>query len=521
MSPVLSLVVASSAWAADPIVLEGTLDDGPPDHVLLPFQVPAGIAEIRVHHDDASEANILDWGLDDPSGFRGWGGGNTEDIVITADAASRSYLAGPLPAGTWNVVIGKAKIVEAPAPYRIEITLSETATLPAQPERTPYEPPAALASGARWYAGDLHVHSRESGDASPTLDAVADAAAERGLDFVVLSDHNTVSQDDLLLDVQARHPDVLLIPGIEYTTYDGHAGAIGATAWVDHRLRDGGPTIADAIEHVHEQGALFAVNHPNLDLGPLCIGCAWAHDVDPKTIDAIEILTGGYTPVGGLFYEQNLALWDGWLDTGARITPIGGSDDHRATLGTGPTDSPIGNPTTMVWADELSVDGILAGLRAGRTVVKLHSPADPMIALWPETLPPEGEDVSDDVPLVATVTGGDGASLTWFVDGVATEVVPVVGDDFTDTRAFDAPAEGLRVRVQLDADGAPQVVTGHWWLRDAPTDTDATGSPSPEGCACSSHGRANPALALVLAAIALGRRRSLSRRAPAPHATGR
>lgn len=182
------------------LVLDGTLGEGGPDHVFLPFEVPEGVVEIEVRHDDLSAANILDWGLDSPEGFRGWGGGNPEPAVVGLDAASRSYLTGPIPAGTWNVVVGKAKIVETPASYAVRVTLRTQATLIPQTERTPYVPTPALETGWRWYAGDLHVHSRESGDASPSIDAVATEAAARGLDFVVLSDHNTVSQDEFLVD---------------------------------------------------------------------------------------------------------------------------------------------------------------------------------------------------------------------------------------------------------------------------------------------------------------------------------
>lgn len=42
-----------------------------------------------------------------PDGFRGWGGGNTEDAVIGVDESSRSYLPGPITPGTSKVVIGK------------------------------------------------------------------------------------------------------------------------------------------------------------------------------------------------------------------------------------------------------------------------------------------------------------------------------------------------------------------------------------------------------------------------------
>src|SRR5690606_8035217 len=118
--------------------------------------------EIEVRHDDLSEANILDWGLRDPDGFRGWGGGNTEPAIVGEQAASRSYLPGPIAAGEWAVLIGQARIAETPARYRIEIVFRTTPTLAPQPERSPYAP-VALRAGPAWFAGDFHVHSRESG----------------------------------------------------------------------------------------------------------------------------------------------------------------------------------------------------------------------------------------------------------------------------------------------------------------------------------------------------------------------
>ena len=65
------------------------------------------------------------------------------------------------------MVIGKAKIIDGSASYHLEVLLKDAPTLAAQSEREPYEAPAALDDEPRWYAGDFHVHSLESGDARP------------------------------------------------------------------------------------------------------------------------------------------------------------------------------------------------------------------------------------------------------------------------------------------------------------------------------------------------------------------
>src|SRR5687767_11751642 len=93
----LGLVVGAARADETLIPIDGTVPaDG--EFFLLPFDVPAGTVEIEIRHDDLSDENILDWGLFEPDGkFRGYGGGNEEPAVVGLDAASRSYLAGPIP----------------------------------------------------------------------------------------------------------------------------------------------------------------------------------------------------------------------------------------------------------------------------------------------------------------------------------------------------------------------------------------------------------------------------------------
>src|ERR1044071_7893997 len=80
------------------------------DYVDVAFVVPAGTQEIRISHTDGSATAILDWGAWSPDGFRGWGGGLTDDALIGVDQSSRGYLPGPITPGTWTVAIGKAQL---------------------------------------------------------------------------------------------------------------------------------------------------------------------------------------------------------------------------------------------------------------------------------------------------------------------------------------------------------------------------------------------------------------------------
>ncbi|UCH29686.1 MAG: hypothetical protein JSV06_01295, partial [Myxococcales bacterium] len=73
----LALVATSPVDAQDPepIHIMGEVPAGEETHFFVPFDVPEGIAEIEVEHRNLTPGNVLDWGLDDPNGFRGWGGG--------------------------------------------------------------------------------------------------------------------------------------------------------------------------------------------------------------------------------------------------------------------------------------------------------------------------------------------------------------------------------------------------------------------------------------------------------------
>lgn len=498
----VAFVLATPLAAAQtPIVLEAPIPEGTPRYFAVPFTVPEGVREIEVRHDDRSEANILDWGLADPQRFRGWGGGNPEPAVVGVDAASRSYLAGVIPAGRWSVLIGQARVTERPARYRVEVVLRASPTLAAQPERRAYSHAPALSAGPRWYAGDFHVHSRESGDASPTLDEVATFARGRGIDFVELSEHNTVSQNDLIAAAQARHPALLFVPGSEVTTYSGHANAIGATRWVDFRVGGDDPsvTIERIAAETLAQGAVLAINHPVLNLGDLCIGCAWSLLTPPGRVGAIELQNGQYSVTGTLFFARSVRFWEALLARGEHVAPIGGSDDHRAGTDRGNLASPIGGPTTMVYATELSVPAILAGVRAGRTVVKLQGPGDPMVELRAGDAGLIGDTVrAARATLRVTVTGATGATLSFVRNGAAQQDVTVSADPFTATREVDAPTGSTddRWRCELTVNGQPRVVTGHIWVAPAlpATDLDAgldapRASPTTPtgGCGCRAH----------------------------------
>jgi hypothetical protein len=477
--------VISTLHLEGPVVADGG------DYLIVPFEVPAGTVEIEIAHSDGSDADILDWGVWAPEGFRGWGGGNTEPIVIGVDESSRSYLEGPITPGTWELVIGKAKLPTGAGAYTADVTFRDAPTLTPLPRDAPSAP--TLATGTRWYAGDFHVHSEESGDARATLDEIGTLARSRGLDFVVITDHNTVSQDGRIAAAQPDHPDLLFVRGIEVTTYAGHGNAIGATSYVDHRAGLDGVGAPTILDEVTDQGAVFSINHPALQLGDACIGCAWRHDDTPwDQVAAIEIHTGNFEVTGTLFTPQAIALWDEQLAAGYALAAIGGSDDHTAGVDEGATGSPIGSPTTMVLADALSEAAILDAIRAGRTVVKLRGPDDPMAELTSgdarigDTVTGVGE-----ARLTLHVTGGDGTLAQVWRDGALVEGFTVEGDDWTHTVVYPVTGERERYRIEI-VQNRRVTVTSHLYVEGDPSLADGG------GCCSAGGGGAAAWLVLVL-----------------------
>ncbi|HSD89958.1 MAG TPA: CehA/McbA family metallohydrolase [Kofleriaceae bacterium] len=491
--------------------LEADVPTSGGDYVDVPFDVPAGTVEIEIAHTDGSDSVILDWGVWAPDGsYRGWGGGNTENAIIGVDQSSRSYLPGPIAAGTWTVSIGKALLDAAGGHYAIDVTCRTDATLTVEP-RAAFDP-VVLSAERRWYKGDFHVHSVQSGDANASFADIAALAKSRGLDFVNLSDHNTYSQHALIAAIQPSYPDFLFLRGTEITTYSGHGNSVGTHDYIEHRLGYNGRTVQGIVDDVAAEGGVFIVNHPMLDLGTQCIGCAWRHvdDTPWAKVSGIEIITGPFDIGVQAFVPRVITLWDQLLDQGNRIAAIGGSDDHRAGTDTGPTASIIASPTTLVHADNLSEAAIVKAVREGRTVVQLRGPGDPFVEMTLDAgmlaTPAEiGDEVSgqNNITVHVHVVGGDGTIAQLWRDGQKVTQKPVAGADTT-VDITDAPADGLhRYRIEVINDLNQRiVVTSHIYITttQAPSDT----------CGCAT-GEASGGLTIGLGLFLLRRRRRRTR----------
>jgi MYXO-CTERM domain-containing protein len=448
--------------------IEGDAVPGNGDYIDVPFTVPAGTVEIQVTKSYTTGANILDFGMWSPSGYRGWSGGLTDDIVVGVQQSSRGYLPGAIDAGQWTVAIGKAQLVGTGTHYAIDITCRDDATLTVLPKAA--WQPVVLESNHRWYKGDFHVHSMQSGDSRALMDDDVALAHSVGLDFINLSDHNTIAQHALAAAQQANYP-VLVLRSSEITTYSGHGNGVGISDYVDHRIGHNGRTMANIVDDVAAQGGVFIINHAAYNLGTNCIGCGWMHpdDVNWDEVQGLEVITAGYQIGVQAVTPTVLKMWDDQEDQGHRISAVTGSDDHSAGSNEGSTGSPVGSPCTLVLADELSEAGIMDGVRHQRTIANLRGPDDPVVELTMKTKDGKDAEIGDDVPGISTanlkvhVVGANGYFIQIWRNGQKIEHVAVTSDDFTKSFS-DTPDIGVvtRYRAELIDDANQRVViTSH------------------------------------------------------------
>jgi hypothetical protein len=501
-------------------------------YVMVPFDVPDGATRIhlRLCHDQpptplsAQIKHTLDLGLwepdDDPArtqdAFRGWGGSSRPEVVLTREVSTTvGYKPGPLPPGEWAAEIGVAAVagVEEGDPdgsvaWRLEISAGFDPADADDPwEPAPYDDTPRNAE-AGWYKGDFHVHARHSNPNDAEMQdvfnyAFGDRPDGAGLDFITLSDYVTDRQWDEIGRFQHQFPDKLIVRSAEVITYLGHVNNHASLTQVDHRtgdvyeLRHGSLTLlrearpaSTIFDDIHASGLGWTqVNHPTTfpskvpGFGNLCRGCSWEYtddETDWTKVDAMEVSTGpaGYTdpkgnePGPNPFTPPAIEWWDRLRRDGHDITAVGSSDSHKADREE-LTASPIGEATTVVYAPELSEQGIRAGILAGHAYLKFFSSDGPDLrfeAVGPGETAIMGDELSSAIAVfTARVIGGAPAAespqpreLVVLRDGVPILVLPVTSADFS--FSFEGVLRG-DYRLQLQRGSAIEALTNPITLR--------------------------------------------------------
>ena len=487
--------------SGDHLILQGVVRGSQnQSYVKVPFAVPAGTERVTITfaYTGQEQHTALDLGLLDPTELRCWSGGNKSTLTVGLMDATPSCLPGAIPSGTWNVLIGVPNIrAGVESHYFILVDLSRSGAVAALPPilREP------LRAGPAWFRGDLHMHTAHSDGQCPSqtgkmvpcpLFFTVDAAARRGLDFIAITDHNASSQYDAMRELQPYFDKLLLIPGREITTFQGHINFLGSTDFVDFRL-DGHtvPDVNTLLRSAARVGAITSINHPLSPSGEICLGCGWTPTtpVDMHLLTGVEAVNGGSERSG----ISDLPFWNQELNRGCRLTGIGGSDNHRPMQ---PLDQigSIGSPTTVVYAAELSTPAILDGIRAGHVFIDVAGTHDRLLEV---TAHSGSQSVSagdlldsppgDAVQFTAHVMAAAGGTMRWILDGwnearAANSAIATDDANQTITWMSDGRRHWLRAEVagpdgKLWLIGNPVYLN---WDRSSSSECDGTQPAHPE-----------------------------------------
>lgn len=372
------------------------------DFIEIPFRVDNNVDVLFIEFSSLEAGCKLGIGVADSIGYlRGWSAERRSKIYIAKGTATPGYLPGDIPIGVWKVIVRLDSMVNDGCGYRLRIIGYRTVlgeiifddvfrtlayltkntnlielvkgyselisimnyTYPCRDYSDAYKGSKYVEDNPTWYRGDLHIHSIHS-DGRNTVCEVIMLARNRGLNFIALTDHNTVSQN-YELDIDS-YKDLIIIPGMEVTTFYGHMNVFNIKRYVDFRRRSR-EDFEKLIEEVHSDGSLISVNHPDISKEPMCRDCPFRYR-DMKGFDAIEVWNGPWH----ILNSESLLWWHHLLTEGFRVTAVGGSDYHGVDL------TRVGEPTTWIYANDYSIDGILNGIKMGRVYIT-YTPEEPLI----------------------------------------------------------------------------------------------------------------------------------------------
>jgi hypothetical protein len=224
------------------------------------------------------------------------------------------------------------------------------------------------------YWGDTHVHSSLSIDPEGEPDELLHIARDLArLDFVAITDNDYLYtawlrlwdriQSSELGETWSENGRFVALEGFEYTR-----PSLGDTPR-NHRtvlLRKRGPEIFRWADPVREADRGLVKGHDHRDVDGLkaaaerlnalliCHHGNWSLS-DSETETGIEAASSWDT------YIHNAERVHNAWNSGRRLCLVGGSDDHRRHAG-------FGGAATGVWARELTLEGIIAGIEARRTI---------------------------------------------------------------------------------------------------------------------------------------------------------
>jgi hypothetical protein len=245
-----------------------------------------------------------------------------------------------------------------------------------------------------WLKGSTHVHARPSGDSSEPIDKVAAWYEARGYDFIVLTDHNKVSEPPpppgkliVIPGIELTHNPVGCLPqGDKSRKCRIHVNVLGVTQHPPGKLEW-------AERHSHERTAMYQaafaeanalggrivqINHPQWYWGMTGELLAELAHRGARLVEIANVQFPTWN-AGDATHPSTEALWDAALAKGETIWGVA-SDDAHDYSGSKHAKWPAGGGWVVVKARR-DPQAILDALAAGRFyastgVVLAHAEVD-------------------------------------------------------------------------------------------------------------------------------------------------
>lgn len=218
----------------------------------------------------------------------------------------------------------------------------------------------------RWYKGNTHAHTLNS-DGDSTPDEVVRWYREHGYNFLVLSDHNFLTEVKGLNAVHAAAGKFIVVPGVEVTDRFGdkpiHVNGLDLHELVEPQ---GGTSVSDTIQRnvnaIRKVDGIPHINHPNF---------GWAitaEDLKKISNNRLFEIYNGHPLVnnaGGGRAPGLEEVWDILLSSGMTIYGIAVDDAHHFKRPWDSNASRPGRGWVVVRSAELSSRALVDAMERG------------------------------------------------------------------------------------------------------------------------------------------------------------
>lgn len=359
---------------------------------------------------------------------------------------------------------------------RVELAMgtdpNNAGSIPGRVER--FYDTQVLNTATQWYCGEMQAYS-DYGDGVESVASLVKRAENTGLDFLAITDRNTLAAAD---DPAYKSEQLVCLPAMEWGMDSMGVALVYGPRTVPDPPNSIMAAQAECIR-VQAQGGAWVIAHPAFPSKPWQWGLSFVNGVqvwfrewrgtpplslqqlgdkakerkDGELIHSIAAAAAAVTHGDMSANGQSNLFYDYELVRGLMAGSIGGS-------GSGSPKVPLGRPVTYIHARELSVPGLLEGLRLGRTYVSSGTDG-PKIYFGADVLSDGKTDVgiggiiplNAEVSFEVAVENALGMKLQVIENGRPIRTVPINGKN-TGIRFKRMPTveAAFRVRVISPAD---------------------------------------------------------------------